>query len=48
MPLPMPRFVICSPIHISSAQPAVSVSMMITSRPEFTFGSALCRLKRNA
>ena len=48
MPLPMPRFVISSPIHISSAVPAVSVRTMITSLPEFTFGSAPWRLKRNA
>jgi hypothetical protein len=48
IPLPMPRFVICSPSHMSSTQPAVSVRTMITSRPAFTFGSACCRLKRNA
>ena len=48
MPLPMPRFVICSPIHMRRTQPAVSVRMMITSRPAFTFGSACWRLKRNA
>ena len=40
MPLPIPRFVIISPIHISSAVPPVSVSTMITSLPEFTFGRA--------
>jgi len=48
IPLPMPRFVICSPIHIKSVQPAVRVRMMITSRPAFTFGSAFWRLNRNA
>ena len=48
MPLPTPRFVISSPIHMSSAQPAVSVRTMITSLPAFTFGSAPWRLKRNA
>ena len=48
MPLPMPRFVISSPSHISSTQPAVSVSTMITSLPAFTFGSACWRLNRNA
>ena len=48
MPLPMPRFVIISPIHISSTQPPVSVRTMITILPAFTFGSAPCRLNRNA
>jgi hypothetical protein len=44
----MPRFVICSPIHMSSAVPAVSVRTMMISRPAFVFGSALLCLKRNA
>ena len=44
----MPRFVICSPIHMSSVVPAVSVRTMITSRPALEFGSALPCLKRNA
>ena len=35
MPLPMPRFVISSPIHISSVVPAVSVSTIRTRRPVF-------------
>ena len=35
MPLPMPRFVICSPIHISSTVPAVSETTMSTIRPAF-------------
>ena len=48
MPLPMPRFVICSPIHISSVVPAVSVGTMMISRPALTFGSAPWRLNRNA
>ena len=39
MPLPMPRFVISSPIHMSSVVPAVSVTMISTSRPGFE-GSA--------
>ena len=47
MPLPTPRFVISSPIHMSSAVPAVSVMTMITTRPEFA-SSAFCRLKRYA
>ena len=33
IPLPIPRLVICSPIHISSVVPAVSVMMISTSRP---------------
>ena len=33
MPLPIPRFVICSPIHINSVVPAVSVITISTSRP---------------
>jgi hypothetical protein len=37
MPLPTPRFVISSPIHISSVQPAVSVTTIRTMRPEFAF-----------
>ena len=47
MPFPMPRFVICSPIHMRSTVPAVSVVMMSTIRPGLA-----CRtpwfLKRNA
>jgi hypothetical protein len=35
MPFPMPRFVICSPIHIRSVEPTVSVTMISTIRPEF-------------
>ena len=35
IPLPMPRFVICSPIHMSSAVPPVSVRMMMMRRPVF-------------
>ena len=35
MPLPTPRFVISSPIHMSSVQPAVSVTTISTMRPEF-------------
>ena len=33
MPLPMPRWVISSPIHMSSAVPAVSVSTTSRMRP---------------
>ena len=47
MPLPIPRFVISSPIHISSAQPTVSVRMISVSRPAFA-SSAPWRWKRNA
>ena len=35
MPLPTPRFVISSPIHISSVVPAVSVTTIRTRRPAF-------------
>jgi hypothetical protein len=35
MPLPIPRLVISSPIHISSVVPAVNVTTIRTSRPEF-------------
>ena len=47
MPLPIPRFVISSPIHISSVVPAVSVMTISTMRPEFAF-SAPWRLNRYA
>ena len=33
IPLPMPRLVISSPIHIRSVVPAVSVTMIRTRRP---------------
>ena len=33
MPLPIPRLVICSPNHISSVVPAVSVTTISTRRP---------------
>ena len=33
----MPRFVICSPIHMSSVVPPVSVMTMMISRPALTF-----------
>ena len=38
MPLPMPRWVIVSPIHISSAVPAVSVDTMSSTRNTPKFG----------
>ena len=41
MPLPMPRFVISSPIHMSSTVPAVSETMMSTISPEPAFERAL-------
>ena len=47
MPLPMPRLVISSPIHISSVQPTVSVMMIIVSRPMFA-SSTPWRRNRNA
>ena len=47
MPLPIPRLVISSPIHISSVVPAVSVITISTIRPESMF-SAPWRLKRYA
>ena len=33
MPLPMPRSVICSPIHMRNIVPAVTVSTVITMKP---------------
>ena len=47
MPLPMPRLVISSPIHISSVQPTVSVMMISVIRPRFA-SSTPWRRKRNA
>ena len=35
MPLPMPRFVICSPSHISSTVPVVRVTTISVIRPAF-------------
>ena len=35
MPLPIPRFVICSPIHMRRTVPTVSVTMISTIRPAF-------------
>ena len=37
MPLPMPRWVISSPSHISSTQPAVSVMTITKTRPKVKF-----------
>ena len=45
MPLPMPRFVICSPNHIRSVAPAVSVSTIRITRA-VDASSAPCRLNR--
>ena len=39
MPLPMPRLVISSPIHISSAAPAVNVVTMSSTRAGPKFGT---------
>ena len=47
MPLPIPRFVISSPIHISSVEPTVSVMMISVIRPRFA-SSTPWRRKRNA
>ena len=33
MPLPMPRSVICSPSHMTNAEPVVSVSTVISRKP---------------
>ena len=41
IPLPMPRFVISSPMYIRSVVPAVSVTTISTRRPGFA-GSAPC------
>ena len=37
MPLPMPRWVISSPSHIRSTQPAVSVMTITKTRPKVKF-----------
>ncbi len=44
MPLPMPRLVICSPIHMSSIVPLVSVSMVERrkNQPGFITTFAVC------
>ena len=34
MPLPMPRSVICSPSHMMNAVPVVSVSTVISRKPQ--------------
>ena len=47
MPLPTPRFVISSPIHISSVVPAVRVRTIMTIRP-VPASSAPWRLNRYA
>ena len=39
MPFPMPRFVISSPIHMSSTVPAVRETMMSTISPEPAFSA---------
>ena len=40
IPLPTPRFVICSPIHMRSAVPAVRVETISNTRPTLKFGIA--------
>ena len=47
MPLPMPRFVMSSPIHMRSVVPAVSETTMSTSSPEPASSAPWLR-KRNA
>ena len=47
IPLPMPRFVISSPSHMSSTVPAVSETMMSTIWPEPACSAPWLR-KRNA
>jgi hypothetical protein len=47
MPLPTPRRVICSPIHISSTVPVVRVTTISVSRPTFA-SSAPWRWKSTA
>ena len=46
MPLPMPRFVMSSPIHMSSTVPAVSETMMSTSSPEPAFSAPWLRKRK--
>ena len=40
MPLPMPRWLISSPIHISTAVPATSVGMIRYPRGQMPSGSS--------
>ena len=47
MPLPIPRFVICSPSHIRSTVPVVSETTMSVIRPAFA-SSASCRWNSTA
>ena len=46
MPLPMPRFVISSPIHMSSTVPAVRETMMSTISPEPAFSAPWLRKRK--
>ena len=39
MPLPMPRWVISSPSHITSTQPAVRVTTITMTRPKVKFST---------
>ena len=39
MPLPIPRWVISSPNHMSSTQPAVSVMTITKTRPNVKFST---------
>ena len=47
IPLPIPRFVICSPSHISRTVPVVSVTTISVIRPGFAW-SASCRWNSTA
>ena len=40
MPLPMPRSLICSPSHITKAQPVVSESTVINRKPQPGLGTS--------
>ena len=40
MPLPMPRSLICSPSHMTKALPVVSVSMVISRKPQPGLGTS--------
>jgi len=39
IPLPIPRSLICSPSHMTKAQPVVNVSTVINRNPQPGFGT---------
>jgi hypothetical protein len=47
MPLPIPRWVISSPSHISSTQPAVSVITITKTRPNVKLSTTFVPLLEN-